>query len=41
MDSTFESCIGTVQDLSGPEISIMFYNSGQELEDGANVDRIV
>jgi hypothetical protein len=41
MDSTFESCIATVQELSGPEISLMFYNSGQELKDGANVDRIV
>lgn len=30
-----------MQELSGPEISIMFYNSGEELKDGANVDRIV
>lgn len=41
MDSAFEGCIGTVQELSGPEISIMFYNGSQEIKDGALIDRLV
>ncbi len=41
MDSTFEGCIGTVQEMSGPEISIMFYNGSQDIKDGALIDRLV